>query len=286
MPGRHHQFDTPGPVLVRLAIPEGDLVVEATDTAKVDVEANPLRGSREAVGALRIEAAERAGRHEIVVEAPPGRFGLLGRRSAVSVRVVCPEGSSLEVAAAAADLRTKGPLGMVDVRTASGDVAVEAAVSLSVESASGDVVVREVERDATLKTTSGDVLAHAIGGSLTATLVSGDVQVESLAGDLKVSTVSGDVEVRELGGAATVNGVSGDVDLAVVAGRRLWLDVRSASGDVDSELDVGDEPAIGETSVVELTVRTVSGDVRIRRSSRRANGAQPSSSASRSASTA
>lgn len=286
MPGRSHLFETPGPVLVRLAVPEGDLVVEATDTAQVAVEASPLRGSGEAVDALRIEACERAGRHEIVVEAPSGRFGLLGRRAAVAVRVVCPIATALEVAAAAADLRARGRLGAVDVRTASGDVAIEAAASLHVESASGDVIVREVEGDATLKTTSGDVLAHAIGGSLTAALVSGDVQVESLAGDLRVSTVSGDVEVRELGGAATVNGVSGDVDLAVVAGRRLWLDVRSASGDVDSDLDVGDEPATGEAPVVELTVRTVSGDVRIRRSSRHADGAQTSSSASRSASTA
>lgn len=286
MTGRRHVFETPGPVVVRLSIPEGDLVVEATETAQVEVEASPLRGSQEAVDALRIEACERAGRHEVVIEAPSGRFGLLGKRAAVAVRVVCPAGAALEVAAAAADLRARGPLGTVEVRTASGDVAIEAAASLSVESASGDVVVREVEGDAAVKTTSGDVLAHTVGGGLTAALVSGDVQVESLAGDLRVSTVSGDVEVRELGGAATVNGVSGDVDLAVVPGRRLWLDVRSASGDVDSDLDVGDEPTGGEEPVVELTVRTVSGDVRIRRSSLGKRADQESSSASRSASTA
>lgn len=259
--------------------------MEATETAQVEVEASALRGSQEAVDALRIEACERAGRYEVVVEAPSGRFGLLGRRAAVAVRIVCPVATALEVAAAAADLRARGPLGSVEVRTASGDVAVETAASLSVESASGDVVVREVEGDAAVKTTSGDLLAHTVGGGLTATLVSGDVQVESLAGELRVSTVSGDVEVRELGGAATVNGVSGDVDLAVVAGRRLWLDVRSASGDVDSDLDLGDEPTGGEEPVLELTVRTVSGDVRIRRSSR-GGGGQASSSASRSASTA
>ncbi len=60
---------------------------------------------------------------------------------------------------------------------------------------------------------------------------------------VRVSTVSGDIEIDELGGEATVNGVSGDVELGIAPGRRLWLDVRSASGDVRSDLDVGDTPA-------------------------------------------
>lgn len=250
---------------MRISVPAGDFVVEAVDTPHVDVEASPLRGSQEAVDALRIEAVERAGRHEVVVEAPPGRLELLGRRSGVSLRVVCPIGTELDVSSASADFRAGGALGDVCVRTASGDVAVETVGSLSVQSASGDVIARDVAGDVSVKTTSGDMLATTVGGEVNAALVSGDLQVDALDGDLKVSTVSGDVQIRQLGGAANVNSVSGDVELGVVRGRRLWLDVRSATGDVGSDLETGDEPPGGDAPVVELAVRTVSGDVRIRR---------------------
>ena len=258
-------FETPGPVLVRLAIPEGDLQIETSDDPHVEIEAEALRGGQEAVDALRIEATERAGRQEVVVEAPTSRFGVGRRRQAFSVRVTCPDESAVEIASAAADLRARGHLGDVQVRTASGDIALEDAASLQVEAASGDVLARTIAGDLTVKTTSGDVLVRSIGGDLVVAVVSGDVKVGTLGGDCRVSAVSGDVEIGELGGEATINGVSSDVELGVAAGRRLWLDVRSATGDVRSDLDVGDTPAGDDARVSEITVRTVSGDVRLRR---------------------
>ena len=151
------------------------------------------------------------------------------------------------------------------MRTASGDVALQDAASLAVEAASGDVLVREIEGDVSVKTTSGDLLARSVGGDLVVAVVSGDVKVGTLGGDCRVNAVSGDVEIGELGGEATINGVSSDVELGVAPGRRLWLDVRSATGDVRSDLDVGDTPAGDDARVSEITVRTVSGDVRLRR---------------------
>lgn len=258
-------FETPGAVLIRLSVPEGDLQVETSDAARVEVEASSLRGGQEAVDALRIELIERAGRNEVVVEAPTGRFGVVRRRLAVSVRVTCPEGSAVEIASAAADLRARGRLGSVQVRTASGDVSVEDVESLAVEAASGDIHARSVETDLEVKTTSGDVDARSVGGDLVVAVVSGDVGIGSLGGDARISTVSGDVEIGELGGEATVNGVSSDVELGIVPGRRLWLDVRSATGDVRCDLDASDAPAGDDTPASEIIVRTVSGDVRIRR---------------------
>jgi hypothetical protein len=261
----HHTFETPGPVLVRLAIPEGELLFETADAPRVEIAVEAQRGGQEALDALRIEETERAGRHEILVEAPSQRFGIGKRRQFFNVRVACPEGTAVETASASADLQARGRLGDVQMRTASGDVALQDAASLSVEAASGDVLVREIERDLVVKTTSGDLLARSIGGDLTVAVVSGDVKVATVGGSCRVSTVSGDVEIGELGGEATINGVSGDVELGVAPGRRLWLDVRSASGDVRSDLDVGDAPAGDDTHAAQITVRTVSGDVRLRR---------------------
>jgi hypothetical protein len=48
-------------------------------------------------------------------------------------------------------------------------------------------------------------------------------------------------------------------------GATVWLDVRSISGDTQSELEVGDGPPSDTGEVMELRVNTVSGDVRIER---------------------
>ena len=257
-------FETPGQVLVRLSVPEGDLQLETSDAPRVEVEASSLRGGQEAVDALRIDLTERAGRYEVVVEAPSGRLGVVRRRHAVSVRVICPEGSAVETNTAAADVRGRGRLGAVQVRTASGDVSLEDVESLAVEAASGDVLARSVQTDLAVKTTSGDVEARSVGGNLVVAVVSGDIDIAKLGGDARINTVSGDVEIGELGGEATVNGVSSDVELGIAPGRRLWLDVRSATGDVRCDLDASDLPG-DDASAAEIKVRTVSGDVRIRR---------------------
>ncbi len=57
-------------MLVRIAIPDGELLLETVDAPPVDVEVEALRGDPDALEALRIEAFDRGGRLEVVVEAP------------------------------------------------------------------------------------------------------------------------------------------------------------------------------------------------------------------------
>jgi DUF4097 and DUF4098 domain-containing protein YvlB len=260
-------FETTGPARIRVGVPEGIVEVEAVDAPSVDVEVTVLKGDPRVLEDVRIEASDRAGGLEVAVQAQFERWGFRAslRRMALLVRVSCPPGSALVVTSASADVKCAGTLGAVEVKSASGDVIVQRVASLSAQSASGDVIAREVDADADVKTTSGDLQVRSVGGDLTASAVSGDVQVGSVGGGCRVSTVSGDIEVGELAGEATVNGVSGDVELGIPPGRRLWLDVRSASGDVRSDLDVDDTPPAGEGRAQSITVRTVSGDVRLRR---------------------
>jgi DUF4097 and DUF4098 domain-containing protein YvlB len=206
---------------------------------------------------------------EVVVQA---QFELGGirvslRKAALRVRVACPPGTDLAVTSASTDVNAVGRLGAVEVKTAAGDVIVQDVASLVTESASGDVIAREVDGSVTVKSTSGDFQARAVADDVEVATVSGDVQVGVIGGDLRVSAVSGDVNVRSVGGHATVNAVSGDVELGVPPGRCLWLDVRSASGDVRCDLDAADDAGAGDGAVGEITVRTVSGDVRLLRAS-------------------
>jgi DUF4097 and DUF4098 domain-containing protein YvlB len=116
-----------------------------------------------------------------------------------------------------------------------------------------------------IRTASGDLGVARAHGPVKAQSVSGDVEVGEADAAIEVQTVSGDLKVgRVAAGPLTVNAVSGDVDVAIVPGTAVWLDLRSLSGDMRSELDSGDGPADGE-HVVEVRGKTVSGDVRVRR---------------------
>ncbi len=124
-----------------------------------------------------------------------------------------------------------------------------------------------VDGDLSVKTASGDVDARAVGGPVAVHSVSGDVLLGRVTGSCTVGTVSGDVAIESLAaGGLRANAVSGDVHVAVERGLRLWIDAQSVSGSMRSDLDLGDaSPTEESETVVELRIRTVSGDVDIRR---------------------
>ena len=263
-------FQTPGDVLLRVSLDGGEVSVETADVRSVDVELVALRDNdvtRQAIDEARIEMVPRGGGHEVIVELKRKSGLLLGRGPKVGVRIRCPHGSDLGLRASSADLRATGALGKVDVKTASGDVSLERAARLHVDTASGDVRARDVDGATELRTASGDVMLRRVGGPLTAGLVSGDLAVDEAAAGLEVTTVSGNVRVRAAGGGALcVQSVSGDVELAVKPGLSLYVDASSVSGTMTSELGIDDAPPAGAADEVhELRVRTISGDLRIAR---------------------
>jgi len=262
-------FETPGQAAVRIELPAGVVKLETSDEPRVEIDVRPLRGddaSREAAAATRIEAAERGGRHVVVVEAPKreGRFLSWGRGPELVVTIRCPEGTDLELDSHSADLLARGTLGEVGVRSAAGDVALGDTRDLSVSTASGDVVAGAVDGALVVKTASGDVDVASAAGRSTVNTVSGDVRVGGSAEAVSVGTVSGDVDLGLAEGGVRVNSVSGDVEVAVRAGLGFWIDAQSVSGAIRSDLDMGDSPGEGG-GTLELRVRTVSGDVSISR---------------------
>ena len=265
-------FETAGHVALRLSLSGGAVEIATTDQPRVEIELVPLRdndATRKAIAEARVEMIERGPGHEVIVSLGKGA-GLgssIGRGSKVGVRVRCPRGSDLDLRAGSADLGAAGRLGAVAVKTTAGDVLLEDVATLEVSTASGDVRVRDVERELSLRTASGDATVRRSGGLLTANLVSGDLSVGEAAAGLSVTTVSGDVRVHAAGGdSMRVQAVSGDVHLAIKPGEHLYIDARSVSGTMSSELGVDDAPPPDSTSQChELTVSTVSGDVQIAR---------------------
>lgn len=264
-------YDTPGDVTLRLSLGGGEISIESSDERRVSVEAVALRDddvTHEALARLRIEHVSRAGRDEVVVEAPKGRGGVLGlgRGPSLGIRIRCPHGSDLDTTTSSADVGVRGSLGSVRVRTASGEIVLDAVGGrCELTTASGDTEIRVATGAVQVKTASGDCDIRRAEGPVTANVVSGDVRVEEAHDELVVNSVSGDVRVDAVHGHVRVNSVSGDVRLGVAAGLRLWIDASSVSGSMNSDLEVGEERPADESQLVEIRARTVSGDVHIGR---------------------
>lgn len=273
-----HRFDTPGSLAIRVRTGSGQVTIDAAaESHETEVTLTALRDddlTREAIAAARVELVERAGGHELVVELPRKTgftldFGNMqfGRGPQVAIGIRCPHGADVEVTASSADLSANGRLGAFAVKTASGDTFVDEAASLTATSASGDIEARQVAGRAQANTASGDVRIERALGAVSVNSVSGDVVIRDARGAVTTQTVSGDHMVDGIGaGEARLNSVSGDVRAGVRPGVKLWIDASSVSGELSSELCVGDSAPAAEGDVVSLRVKTVSGDVAIVRS--------------------
>jgi hypothetical protein len=274
------RFETPGPVTLKLALAAGQAELETDDVAYTEVELVALAddaATRTAIEEAQVGVRDRPdGGHEVYVELgrPKGRgftfegFGFSfgpGRGAKVGVRIRCPHGAAVECGSSSTDVRARGSFGDVSVKTASGDTYFEdVAGTFSANSASGDIGVSRARSSVTVNTASGDIELGAADGPVKANLVSGDLTVGTARSSLAAQTVSGDQEIGAISsGEVRLNSVSGDVRVGVVPGVKLWIDASSVSGDMRSELEVGDLPPADEGDVVQLRAKTVSGDVNI-----------------------
>jgi DUF4097 and DUF4098 domain-containing protein YvlB len=282
-------FRTPGKVRLDIRLGAGEIRVETSDVQETTVVLEPLRdndSSTAAVTNARVELRERADGHEVVIDVRDrGKSLGIFRGAEVLVSVTSPDGVSVESKSGSADVTGGGRFGSVEVETGSGEVEFgEIAGEARVNAASGDVMLGAVGRDARINSASGDVQVKSVGGDAKVNSASGDVIIREVAGELAVNTASGDVLVREARASVTVNSASGDQEIGSVAGGKvnlksasgdlkigiregtnLWVDARSRSGEVRSELAVSDLPPEGDAPMVELRANTMSGDITVAR---------------------
>lgn len=266
---RFERFETPGDVELDLSLASADLDVTTWDQDATEVEVEGRRADDATAAALEgfsIERHDRSGRHVVVVREQRGRvLGFRLRDPQLLVRVRCPEGAVLTVRGGSSDVRVDGRLGDVEAKTGSGDVLLGRVGSAHVTSASGDVKIDVSGGRVAVTTASGDALVGSAEGEVSVRTASGDVDVRDARAGASVQSASGDVRLGSVGGGdVRVQTVSGDAEVALTAGTAVWIDATSVSGEVTSDLDVGDLPPTGEDGPVrEVRVRSVSGDVSI-----------------------
>lgn len=232
---RRETFAVSGPLQLDISLPAGEIEVDAAPAEEARIELKALRGGEIVVEEARVELRG----DELVVKVDDPQ-------AEVRVRVRAPEGSALRARTASGDLTARGSLGDTEVKSASGDVKLDSVGALAVKLASGDLKVKRMDGEAHIDSASGDVDLGEAGSGVVVRTASGDQQVRSVAdGRVELSSASGDIRV------------------GIKRGSRLWVDARSMSGDVVSELEVGDAPAGDEGPLVELQVTAMSGDVRV-----------------------
>jgi DUF4097 and DUF4098 domain-containing protein YvlB len=284
---RTETFETPGDVRLEIRLGAGEVRLDTADVKETKVVLEPLRNndaSTAAVANARVELRERGGGHEIVIDARDRGRGLF-RNAEVLVTVNSPHGTSVEAKTGSSDVTGHGRFGSVEVETGSGDVEFdEIAREVRVNAASGDVQIGEIGGDARLNTASGDVQVRSIAGEAKVNTASGDLIIREVTGELSANSASGDILVREarasvslntasgdqeIGkvtqGSVTLKSASGDLQIGIAEGSSLYVDARSRSGEVRSELPVSDVPPENGGPAVELTANTMSGDVTVSR---------------------
>jgi Toastrack DUF4097 len=259
---RTHRFPLTGRTpAVEVRNPAGSVTVEAREGLdEITVEVTPLDSSAEQL-LDRIDLFFTHSR--LRVEVPERR---LLRTPSFAITVLVPPDSDVRVGTASAGTALRGRLGTVEVTSASGDLAVEECGRLELRTASGDGRIGAATGPVTAASASGDLRVGSAPAGVKARTASGDIVVEEAAGDVSLGTASGDLSVGRMGaGSVQAKTMSGDVEIGVVPGLRIWLDLSSVSGRMNSQLDDDDADGEGGPAQLSLSLRSVSGDLRIRR---------------------
>jgi DUF4097 and DUF4098 domain-containing protein YvlB len=277
---RTETFQTPGEVRLDVRLGSGEIRLETSETAETTVTLEPLRDNDASTSAVQEARIELRGQ-EVLVDVRDRRRGFRGADVLVEIR--CPNGASVHAKSGSAEVEGHGRFGSVEVETGSGDVQFsEISGDAEINAASGDVQLGSVGGEARINTASGDVQVASIAGDTKVNSASGDVMLREAGGRLEVNSASGDVLVREASSSVGVNtasgdqtigsvsqgkvdlkSASGDVKIGIREGSTLWVDARSRSGEVRSELPVSDLPPEGDAPHVELRANTMSGDITV-----------------------
>jgi hypothetical protein len=189
----------------------------------------------------------------------------LSRSNSTRVRAHVPPGTTAWLTGASARIEATVALGDAVIETASGDVALREVENAKAKSASGDLVIKSISGAASLRTASGHVRIGEVLDRMEVTTASGSVDVGMVGGDVVSSAASGDLAIRRYEGSdLELKSVSGDIRVGLPAGTRLSLDARSLSGSITLPDRQPGAPS-SERQSVRARIRTVSGDIQIQR---------------------
>jgi DUF4097 and DUF4098 domain-containing protein YvlB len=278
-------FDTPDPIAVTIEVGVGHVLITASERSDTVVEIHPsdVDNRDDAIAAEQARVELEGGK--LVVKTPKSwrRYSPFSDGGSVDVSIELPAGSQLNGDVAVASLKVSGRLGDTHYATGVGDVRLDDTGKLHVRTGAGDISAGHVGGDAHVTTGTGTLRIDAVDGNAIVKNSNGATWIGTVTGDLRVSaangtievdraaasavakTANGDVRVGEVGGGAIVaESGYGAVEIGVGGGAAAWLDLHTAYGHVESDLDAVDAPGAGDATV-EVRARTSYGDITVQR---------------------
>ena len=210
--------------------------------------------------------------------APPAAW----RNPSVDVTIEVPTGSRLHGTAHVGRFLVTGELGRCELRTSIGDLQLEKAGPLELQTYGGNITVEQAVSRANITAGTGTVHVREIDGSAVVKNANGDSVIREVAGDLRVNAANGNITVERPHGsvtAKTANGnirigdasrgtlqletSSGELEVGIHPGTAAYLDVNAKYGTLRNLMEAADDPAQSEETV-HVYARNAYGNIIIR----------------------
>jgi hypothetical protein len=272
-------FSTPGPIVFTAAVGSGRVHVVATDRTSTDVEVRPSNPSRAADVAAAEQTRVDFGGGRLLVTGPKGWS--FGRGGSIDVEVALPIDSDIRGVSGAGQLLATGRLGSCQYKTGAGDIDIEVAGHLDVQTGAGDISVGSttgriqittgtgrlrigrLDGQAIIKNSNGDTSVGKVTGDLRVRMANGTLTVDEAAGTVVAKTAHGDLRFGDLAsGAVTLQTGVGNIDVGIREGVAAWLDLNTQVGTVQTSLEATTQPQRGEDAV-EVRARSFHGDINV-----------------------
>jgi hypothetical protein len=281
-------FDTPQPIAVTIDLFIGHVEVIASDRTDTVVEVRPTDAAKrdDVRAAQETEVDFAAGTLTVKgptgwrMYAPPNAW----RNPSIDVTVEVPAGSRLRGTAHVCRFLVSGELGQCELKTSVGDmqletagpldlqtvgnITVESAVSrASVTSGSGTVRIREVDGTAVVKHSNGDTTIGEVTGDLRVNAANGNITVERLRGSVTAKAATGNIRVGDASrGTVRLETSLGELEVGIHPGTAAYLDVNTKVGTLQNLLESAEQPEQSEETVY-VYARNSVGNIIIRRAS-------------------
>lgn len=279
-------FETPQPIAVTVDLFIGHVEIIAGDRTDTVVEVRPTDAAKkDDVRAATETEVDFAAGHLTVkgptgwrMYAPPSAW----RNPSIDVTIEVPAGSRVRGTSHVCRFLVSGELGECELKSSVGDMQLETAGPLELQTTGNITVDRAVSR-ANITTGTGIVRIRQIDGSAVVKHSNGDTTIREVAGDLRVNAANGNITVERLRGSVTAKTANGNIrvgdavhgtvqletsvgelEVGVHPGTAAYLDVNTRMGTLQNLMESAGQPERSEETV-QVYARSSVGNIIIRR---------------------
>ncbi|MDZ7267190.1 MAG: DUF4097 domain-containing protein [candidate division KSB1 bacterium] len=194
----------------------------------------------------------------------------------VEFRLSVPQKYNLDLNTAGGSISVDNLIGEARLKTSGGSLTlgrIEGPVDA--RTSGGSITVGEVDGEVEVETSGGSISVDGAGGSLRAHTSGGGVTLRRLRGSVTASTSGGSLSaelLEQFNAPCDLSTSGGGISVYLAPGIKADVDARTSGGEVESDLPITVQGAIGEGKLQGklngggplLTLRTSGGDIRLR----------------------